>query len=342
MKYKKIFSLLFLVVIFSISLLMIFFKIVSNDTVNSSYFFEKPLLYIKTNILDVLGVEEYNDVYRAEDRLIKVVGPTNETVTLENENVIVEVSKKTKTPIYFSLIPTAEYVQQSKLNRRNLVWNQGNYIDEVYYNVIENVNIIDITDTLLNCEDNIYFKTEDRISCKGAYYIFQSVMKKLDRQVEDLQEYDIEYYINNYNGSLSDFFAVKDIYDTISFYRYPLFRRNISMSITDGNGKTSSYNDVYVKEKKGLASYMGGENPITVIKNDETLPNKLLVLSDNTFNVCAGFFVDYFSEITVINPTVTLKEQTKIDMDDYDCVLVLFSTNTFNECSVKNLLNVIE
>ena len=206
MKYKKIFSLLFVVVIFSLSLLIIFSKIVSNDTVYSGFILKKPLLYLKTNILNVLGVEEYNDVYRSEDRLIKVVGPTDETITVENENVIVEVSKKTKTPVYFSLVPTAEYVQQSELNRRYLVWNQGDYIDEVYYNLIENVNIINITDALLNCEDNnIYFKTEDSISCRGAYYIFQTVMKKFGRQVEYLQEYDIEYYTNTYNGSLSEF-----------------------------------------------------------------------------------------------------------------------------------------
>lgn len=343
MKYKKFFSLLFISTVFSLSILTVIFMIVSNDTFSKSFPLREPLLNFKTMFLDIVGVEEFNDVYRADDRFVKVAGPANEIITKENQDIITEVSRLTNTPIYFSLVPTAEYVEQANLNRRSLVWDQGEYIDNIYYNVIENVNIIDITDTLLNCNDNnIYFKTTDRISPRGGYYIFQTVMRKFGRQVEDIQEYDIEYFTNTYKGELSDVFVGTDISDTISFYRYPLFRRNLIMNITDEDGKTTTYQDVYLKEKNGLDAYMGGENPITIIGNDETLSNKLLVLTDNTFNVSSGFFIDYFDEITIINPMTSFKNFEKINMEKYDSVLMLFSTNTFNSKSIKNLLNMVE
>ena len=113
------------------------------------------------------------------------------------------------------------------------------------------------------------------------------------------------------------------------------------MNITDEDGKTTTYQDVYLKEKNGLDAYMGGENPITIISNDETLSNKLLVLTDNTFNVSSGFFIDYFDEIT-INPMTSFKNLEKINVEKYDSVLMLFSTNTFNSKSIKNLLNMVE
>ena len=343
MNYKKIFSVLFSVVVFSIMLVTLVFMAVFGGSFSENFPLRNSLLSLKTVFLDITGVEEFDNVYRAEDRLIKVSGPTNQKNTNENTNIILEVSKRTTTPFYFSLVPTAEYIERASLNRRALVWDQGKYIDEIYYNVIESSNIIDITETLLNCsDDNIYFKTSDRISPRGGYYIFQTVLRKLGNQSPNIQKYDIEYYKNNYQAELSKSFIGANIYDTIAFYRYPLFRREIIMRVTDKNANSIVYKDVYCKDKNGFDVYMGGENPITIITNTETQSEKLLVISDYTFNVSSGFFVDYFNEITVINPTVTSNKLKKINMDNYDYVLVLFSTETFNSKSLNSLLNIVE
>ncbi len=343
MKYKKIFSVLFATLTTVIMLLSVIFMIICNSNFSNSFPLKRSLLSFKTILLDTMGVEEFDNVYRTDDRLIRVSNTTNLEITQKNIDTILKISENTDTPIYFALVPSAEYIQRAELNRRSLVWNQGKYIDDVYYNVIEKTNIIDITETLINCsENNIYFKTSDHISARGGYYIFQTVMRKLGNQVEKIQKYDIEYFTNSYYGELSNVFWGSGISDTISFYRYPFFRRDLIMSITNGQGESTVYKDVYCKDKEGLDAYMGGKNPITVINNAETFSNKLLVLADSTFNVSAGFFVDYFNEITVINPLAFDKRFEKIDMDKYDYVLILFETDTFNNDDLHALLNMVE
>ncbi len=343
MKYKKIFSRFFIVVLFSISVFGVVLMFVFKGDLSENFPFKNTLLAFKTSILNVVGVNEFEGIYRAQDQLIKIAGPENQEITEKNTQVIIKTAQKTKTPVYFALVPTAEYIERSGLTRRPLVWNQGNYIDNVYYKVIEEANVIDIAETFANySEENIYFKTSDSISSQGGYYIFQEVMRRLGYQVEDIQKYDIEYFSNNYKGELSKSFTGSGLSDVITFYRYPLFKRSLTMKVTDETGKITVYKDVYAKDKNDLDSYLGGENPVTVINNTEPHSERILVISDNTFNMSAGFFVDYFSEITVINPLTDPKGFEKLNMDNYNSVLIFFSTNTFNGESIEQILNMIE
>ena len=94
--------------------------------------------------------------------------------------------------------------------------------------------------------------------------------------------------------------------------------------------------------KAGAKNAATGENPVTVIYNTETFSERLLVISDWTFNVNAGFFVDYFQEITFINPFLCENSFEKIKMDNYDYVIVMFSTDNFNNHSLSSVNGMLE
>lgn len=343
MKFKKVFAIVFSAVIAVTSISCVISMLVNKGDFSETFFLRQGLVSLKAGFFDLFGVDEYDGVYNAGDSLVNVCDGINDIVTLENIEVVKKISETTNRPVYFSLVPTAEYIYRTNLNRRPLVWEQGKYIEDVYYRLVENVAVVDVAETLYNyADDDIYFKTSDRLSPLGGYYVFQTMMKRLDYQVMEIQKYDVEYHDDAYTGELSERYKNNSITDRIEFYRYPFYTRDLTVKVTDKNGVSSAYSDVYLNSQTGFNAYLCGENPVTVIYNTETFSERLLVISDWTFNVNAGFFVDYFQEITFINPFLCENSFEKIKMDNYDYVIVMFSADNFNNHSLSSVNGMLE
>ncbi len=343
MKSRKIFAFVFAFVIIAISITTIVSMAFNGGSLRENFAFKKQAVSLKNAIFNIFGVKEYNGIYVENDMLIEISNSTNDVVTLENIEILKDAAQKIENPIYFSLIPNAEYISRSTSRRRNLMWNQEGYIENVYYRLIEDLTVVDVTETLYNYSDNdIFFKTQNQLSPKGGYHVFQTVMKRLDYQVIELQKYDVEYHSDLIYGELSHKLGNFNLSDKIEFYRYPFYKRNITTRITDKNGVNHSYRDVYISQKNGFDAYLGGENPLTVIYNTETFSERILVVSDSSFNVMAGFFVDFFKEITFVNPFVCNENIGKINPDDYDYVVFMFTADNFNNHSLSHLTHIIE
>ena len=343
MKARKIFALVFALVIVASSILNLTSMAFNGGSLKENFAFEKYAISLKNAIFNIFGVKEYNGVYVENDMLIEISNPTNDVVTLENIEILKNITAKVEKPIYFSLIPNAEYLSRSTSKRRNLMWDQEGYIENVYYRLIEDLTVVDVTETLYNySDDDIFFKTQNQLSPKGGYHIFQTVMKHLDYQVIELQKYDVEYHSDLIYGELSYKLGNFNLSDKIEFYRYPFYKRNVSTKITDKNGVTHAYKDVYLDKENGFNAYLGGENPLTVIRNTETFSERILVVSDRSFNVMAGFFVDYFEEITFVNPFACNENAGKINADDYDYVIFMLTADNFNNQSLSHLAHIIE
>ena len=343
MKSRKIFAFVFAFVIIAISVITITSMAFNGGSLSENFVFRKQAVSLKSAIFNIFGVKEYNGIYAENDMLIEISKHTNDVVTLENIQIVKDITEKVEKPIYFSLIPNAEYISRSTSRRRVLMWDQEEYIENVYYRLIEDLTVVDVTETLYNySDDNVFFKTENQLSPKGGYHVFQTVMKRLDYQVIELQKYDVEYHSDLIYGELSYKLGNFNFSDKIEFYRYPFYKRNIATRITDKNGVNHVYKDVYLDEENGFDAYLGGENPLTVIRNTETFSERILVVSDRSFNVMAGFFVDYFEEITFVNPFVCTENIKKISADDYDYVIFMFTADNFNNQSLSHLTHIIE
>lgn len=343
MKSRKIFAFVFAFVVIAISITTIISIAFNGGSLKENFAFKKYAVSLKSAIFNIFGVKEYNGIYVENDMLIEISNHTNDVVTLENIEILKDITEKVENPIYFSLIPNAEYISRSTSKRRNLMWNQAGYIENVYYRLVEDLTVVDVTETLYNySDDNIFFKTQNQLSQKGGYHVFQTVMKHLDYQVIELQKYDVEYHSDLFYGELSYKLGNFNLSDKIEFYRYPFYKRNVSTRITDKNGVTHVYKDVYISQKNGFDAYLGGENPLTVIRNTETFSERILVVSDSSFNVMAGFFVDYFEEITFINPFACNENTGKINPDNYDYVIFMFTADNFNNQSLLHLTHIIE
>jgi hypothetical protein len=343
MKPKKMFAFVFSAVLMLVLIIGSASAIVNKNVFSHNIPFQSFLSSLKMSFFDIFGINEYNGVYISNDSLIEVNGSVNDVCTLENIQAIKTLGETSNVPVYFSLVPTSEYVNRLSLERKSLVWDQGKYIEDVYYRLVEDVSVVDVAETIYNfSNDDLYFKTSNKLSPLGGYHVFQTMMKRLDYQVMELQKYDVEYHTDSFYGELAHKLKNYSVSDKIEFYRYPFYKRNITTNITDKNGNKRSYNDVYISQNTGFNTYLGGQNPLTTIHNTETFSEKLLIISDWTFNVTAGFFVDYFEEITFINPLEYNENIQKIQPNDYNYVIVMFSVDNFNNANLSHIKDILE
>lgn len=285
---------------------------------------------LKARAEQLIGKTEFNDVFLCGDTLIsQVITPDPELVE-SNISYVDRLADKTEIPVTFGLIPSAAEVWKDKLPTGAQSWDQTALLAQ---------SDVDFNAALsAHADEPIFYRTDHHWTTLGAFYGANALLESFG--MEPLKESDFtpEIATESFNGTL---YSQSGIHwlpsDTIEFW-------GSEEGLTVTSWRTGApepaelYDRSYLEVKDKYSAFLGGNQPLCVIRN-ENLPEgeKLLLIRDSYSDSLAPLLAQRFSEIHLMDlrqyraPAAQYAEENGIDR-----IVVLYSAQNF--ISDRNLV----
>jgi hypothetical protein len=287
---------------------------------------------LKARSEKLLGKQENNKVYFGTDgntlfaqytrpsagELEKRVGYVNQlAANLAQLNV----------PTYFALIPDKSLVWADRLPANAPNVDDGSVIRDTAALVSDKVNWIDLSDALKG--DDVFYRTDHHWSTMGAYQGYTALMNAMNGSVTVPDRVPAlvsdSFYGTTFSSSGAGWITPDEMYTwvpegTLSVTRYPTGRPE--------KGQLYDLSKLEVKDKYSM--FLGGNQPLCIIENENSDGGKLLVIRDSYCDSLAPFLGLDYSEVHLwdlrYNRT-SLKQY--ILQNGIDQVLVIYSNSNF-------------
>ena len=348
------------------------FKAPTLDTLRSGDFmesFEKyvtdqfPLrdqwVQLKAYSERALGKQENNGVYFGADgqTLFAHFTAISGEELAQRVGFVNKLAGNVDVPVYFSLVPDKSFVWSDLLPANAPNVDDGSTIGQAAALSGENVVFIDLSHTLGNTcgnaapnENQSFYHTDHHWTTMGAQRAYQALMEGMGllRQAADpdglsyqalsYTEVSDSFYGTTYSASGAGWVEPDSIYTLI-----PEGGLNGHVTVTgypEGTPIESSlYHPEKLEVKDKYAYFLGGNQPLCVIKNPDAENGKLLVIRDSYSDSLAPFLAEEFREVHLFDlryNNMSLKQY--VADNGIDQVLVLYSASNFN--TDKNLFKL--
>ena len=278
---------------------------------------------LKTRYEYLLGHREFNNVYLCGDTLISHITDTSRAQ--QNLDYLRRLVEKTDLPVYLGLIPTAEEVWRDKLPQGAPAFDQLAYLEEAKDT---GALWVDIAGALqAHAGEDIFYRTDHHWTSLGAYYGYAALTEAMGLEAQPLGEKVT--VSEDFNGTL---------YSTsgVHWLRPDAMDRYVSgESVTVENGYTGEmgvlYVDSFLGEKDKYSSFLGGNNPLYIVRNpDAATDRKLLVVRDSYSDSLAPFLSQTYAEVHLLDLRYyrTSVAQYAEDMGA-DAIFVCYSVENF-------------
>ncbi len=283
------------------------------------------------------GNIEQKGIYILEDRLIEKVAEPEKKIYEANLAGIKKFSESTEIPIYMMIVPSSAEFYKNEIPSYYPNLDQKKFIEQIYSNVPDEINTIDIYKILSDKRDEyIYYRTDHHWTSKGAYYAYKFAGNSLMYSPFDESKFDIEYAGHDFQGTFYSKVLNDNITkDFLSIYHYNESDANITAHITDEFGKPpKAYSDIYFREyldvKDKYATYTGPNTPLVTLKND-TGNGKILIIKDSYAHCFAPFLSEHYEETTMLDLRyIQTPLKNVVDISEYDQILFLYNASTFS------------
>lgn len=255
-------------------------------------------------------------------------------------NALTLFSERLDAPVYFAVVPNSIAVYGSKIpafapaekeyNGKTLS-NQRAYIDRFYSSLPPSVTTIDLTSALEAKKDEyIYYRTDHHWTTLGAFYAYQTICNSIGITPTNKEDYDITPISSSFYGTLFSKGNFPVAPDTIT--RFDLKDQPVYSVVSDGETKSSLYDESYLSKKDKYSYFMSG-NPahLTVTTNSGT--SKTAVFIKDSYTHCLlPFFITHFSTIHMIDPRYINENLTEyVSSLEPDVVIVIYNAKTLSE-----------
>ena len=260
----------------------------------------------------LLGKREFHNVFLCGDTLISKITDTSRAQ--QNLEHIKKLLEKTDKPVYLGLIPTAAEIWSDKLPAGATVFDQTAYLEQAKELGAIWVDMIGVLSE--HSDEQIFYRTDHHWTSLGAYYGYTALMEAAGMEAAALGEG--KTVSEDFLGTL---YSTSGIHwlnpDTIEYYVF-------DDAITVENGLTGEigglYAEIKLEEKDKYSSFMGGNNPLYIIRNPNAATDKkLLVVRDSYTDSLAPFLSQTYSEIHLIDlryfrtSVAAYAQMTKVD-----------------------------
>ena len=255
---------------------------------------------LKSRLEQLIGKKEFNDVYLVGDTLISKVEKPDSALVDKNFGYINTMAGKTEANVHLGLIPSAAEIWRDRLPEGAYSWDQTILLEMAEKT---GLNTVDILSALReHAGEQIFYRTDHHWTSLGAYYGYVAIMESLGKgeEVLPMDSFTPETVSEDFNGTLYSSSGIHWLKpDTIEYYV-------IDDAITVENGLTGEIGGLYVEskltEKDKYSSFMGGNNPLYIIRNPNAATDKkLLVVRDSYTDSLAPFLSQTYSEIHLID-----------------------------------------
>ena len=235
-------------------------------------------------------------------------------------------------PVTFSIIPDKSYAWSWWLPANAPNVDDGSTIERAMALCSQRVRFVDMRESLKNVHS--FYNTDHHWTTAGALNGYEALFGSLpDAVVEagltsEVVTYD--FYGTTYSASGAGWVSPDDIQVLIPEGGV---RGNITVTgYPEGSPVESSlYHPEKLEIKDKYSYFLGGNQPLCIIKNPDAESGKLLVVRDSYSDSLAPFLAEKFQEIHLFDlryNNMSLKQYV-VD-NEIDQVLVLYSGNNFN------------
>ena len=259
---------------------------------------------LKARTEQLLGKREFNRVYLYGDTLIAKVEPPQDGLEEKNLSYVSRLAERTEVPVYLGLIPSAAEIWRDRLPKGAESWDQAAFIARAAE--LEGAESIDFLTALSGrAGEDIFYRTDHHWTTLGAYYGYAALMEALGRgeevpEPEAVKAWDLPVS-NGFQGTLYSQSGIHWLEpDSIEFWV-----KESGLTVTswrDGTPKEARlYEYDYLGEKDKYSAFLGGNQPLCVIRNPEGT-GKLLVIRDSYADSLAPFLAQHFEEVHLLDP----------------------------------------
>lgn len=296
----------------------------------------------KLNLERLSGKELINNVYITDDRLYEKLPEPDYDEIDKSVSSINKFAEMYDTKTFAMIAPTSAGIYADMLEPYLPQIDQKKLINEVYGKFAENVHKIDIFSAMYSVRDEyIYYRTDHHWTSKGAFTAYRAAARKMG--LPCYEDYDVEKAADDFRGT----FYSKCLYDGIKPDQIDVFKPGnnvVAFSLTLNDGINEEYaRDIYFPEfletNDKYCLFLGRNRALTKIKTNADTNRKLLLIKDSYANSIVPFFVQNYSEISVIDLRYVKTCITDFaDPNEFDHTLFLYNASTFSVD--KNIKNV--
>ncbi len=334
------------------------FKAPTADTLRSGKFmenFEKyvsdqfPLrdqwIQLKARSERLLGKQENNKVYFGADGqtlFAQFIPPTDEELS-QRVGFVNKLGENLDVPVYFSLVPDKSWAWASLLPANAPKVDDGSTISRAEALCGGSVTYIDLR-TMLTEEQDAFYRTDHHWTTMGARLAFQRLMSGmgLTRPIEAEDLSGLSYQGLPYTEVSDSFYGTTYSSSGAGWVEPDSIHTVIPEGGTKGNVTVTGYpegapidSSLYHPEKLEVkdkyAYFLGGNQPLCVIKNPDAAGGRLLVVRDSYSDSLAPFLAEAFQEVHLFDLRYNNMSLTQYVTDNgIDQVLVLYSVANFS------------
>ncbi len=292
-----------------------------------------------------LGKQENNGVYFSPDGqtlFAHFTAPTREALE-QKVGFVNKLGANLVVPVYFSLVPDKSFVLADLLPANAPNVDDGSTIEEAQALCGDKVTYIDLR-TMLTGERDAFYRTDHHWTTMGARLAFQRLMSGMNLvrpiAAEDLN--GLSYQGLPYTEVSGSFYGTTYSASGAGWVEPDSICTVIPEGGTKGNVTVTRYPEgapieggLYYPEKLEVkdkyAYFLGGNQPLCVIKNPDAASGKLLVIRDSYADSLAPFLAEEFQEVHLFDlryNNLSLKQY--VADNGIDQVLVLYSAANFS------------
>lgn len=283
----------------------------------------------------LIGKKINNGVYYGEDGYLgEQLLFLDSEQTSKNVNALKSYLDITDAKVYFALIPGSTEINSEKMPSSIPDVNQKEVIFEIYNDLAEyEVTCVDIYEELQqNRDKELFYKTDHHWTSLGAYHGYRALCNAMGMETVPITDYKETTKSNEFYGTLyskTGAFWLQP--DSIKTY---VEEEDIVVERIDGN--TMSEGELYYEEmlekKDKYSMFLGGNQPLAIIKTGQVELPKLLVIRDSYFDSLAPFLTAHYSEIHIVDFRYNrgnIEEYMK--NNNIEEVLIIYSLANFHE-----------
>ena len=265
---------------------------------------------------------ENNGIYFAKGgRLIERFDEPPAGRMEKNLAAIPALRQSTGLPVHFSLIPSAAWVYREDLPAHAPNWDQQQLLDAA----AQLGQYFDLSQTLYGARAlPAFYRTDHHWTSAGAYAAYEVIARRLG--YEPLPLPGQSTVVPDFYGTLYSQAGARGYKpDEIVYYAAD----GLSLWV-DGEEKPF-YDQSFADQKDKYSLFLGGNYPVSVVKNaDNPGGERLLLIKDSFSNSLVPFLARHFSEIHLIDPRYCRLPMSAYAADNrMDRVLVLYQTKNF-------------
>lgn len=292
-----------------------------------------------------LGKQENNGVYFGTDGqtlFAQFKAPSGDELE-QKVGFVNKLGANLDVPVYFSLVPDKSFVLADLLPANAPSVDDGSTIEKAQALCGDRVTYIDLR-TMLTGERDAFYRTDHHWTTMGARLAFQRLMSGMDLvrpiAAEDLN--GLSYQGLSYTEVSDSFYGTTYSASGAGWVEPDSICTVIPEGGTKGNVTVTRYPEgapieggLYYPEKLAVkdkyAYFLGGNQPLCVIKNPDAASGKLLVIRDSYADSLAPFLAEEFQEVHLFDlryNNLSLKQY--VADNGIGQVLVLYSAANFS------------